>query len=158
MLTRTINLEENASAVLARVQSFIDMNIYNSAVWDGLEEKQKLKAIFNAHRLLVTLLPSIYSNNSPATVDLDDLVAEIMWLIKKDDSTDRADQGATGVSIDGMSIYFDTKKTGSQIAPEIISRYGLTNLGRKRKVGRYSLPRQDTARTGFYLGDKERFR
>lgn len=157
-ITRSVNMDDNSSAVITRVQAYIDMNIYNSAVWDSLEDKQKLKAIYNSYRILVTMLPDIFNNTDASTIDLDDLVAEIMWLIKRDDSTDRADQGATMITLGDMSLQFDSSKTGVVIAPEIVTRYDLSATGQKRRVGRYELPLEDTARTGFYMGDKERFR
>lgn len=157
-MAQVVNMDDNTSAVMTRVQAYIDMNVYNSAVWDALEDKQKLKAIYNSYRILVTMLPDIFKNEDASTIDIDDLVAEIMWLIKRDDSTDRADQGATMITLGDMSMQFDSRKTGVIIAPEIITRYDLSATGQKRRVGRYELPLNDTARTGFYLGDKERFR
>ncbi len=144
--------------VLKNVQDFVDKYVFNSAIWDSLEEKQKLKAIYNSFRILTSLLPDIYKEVTPETINLDDLVSQMMWIIKRDDSMDRAEQGATGIQVDGMAIYFDSDKTGIQIAPELITKYGLTPTGRRRRVGRYSVPRNDTSRTGFYLGTKERFR
>lgn len=157
-VTRAVNMDDNSSAVMTRVQAYIDMNIYNSSVWDCLDDKQKLKAIYNSYRILVTMLPDIFDNTDASTIDLDDLVAEIMWLIKRDDSTDRADQGATMITLGDMSMQFDSSKTGVVIAPEIVTRYDLSATGQKRRVGRYELPLVDTARIGFYMGDKERFR
>lgn len=150
-------MEDNV-AVLNRVQSYIDVNIYNSTVWDSLEDKQKIKAIYNSHRMLVRLLPDIFAQTDASTIDLDDLVAQIMWLIKRDDSTDRADQGATMLTLGEMTIMFDPNKTGNLIAPELVVKYGLSENGQRRRVGRYYVPIEDTARTGFYKGDKERFR
>lgn len=157
-MAQVVNMDDNTSAVMTRVQAYIDMNVYNSAVWDALADKQKLKAIYNSYRILVTMLPDIFKNEDASTIDIDDLVAEIMWLIKRDDSTDRAEQGATMITLGDMSMQFDSRKTGVIIAPEIITRYDLSATGQKRRVGRYELPLNDTARTGFYLGDKERFR
>lgn len=157
-MAQQVNMSDNTSAVMTRVQAYIDMNVYNSAVWDVLEDKQKLKAIYNAYRILVTMLPDLFKNEEASTIDLDDLVAEIMWIIKKDDSTDRAEQGATMITLGDMSMQFDSSKTGIIIAPEIITRHDLSASGQRRRVGRYTLPIDDTARTGFYKGDKERFR
>ena len=157
-MAQQVNMSDNTSAVMTRVHAYIDMNVYNSAVWDVLEDKQKLKAIYNAYRILVTMLPDLFKNEEASTIDLDDLVAEIMWIIKKDDSTDRAEQGATMITLGDMSMQFDSSKTGIIIAPEIITRYDLSASGQRRRVGRYTLPIDDTARTGFYKGDKERFR
>ena len=80
-----------------------------------------------------------------------------MWIVKKDDSTDRADQGALMLTLGDMTMQFDSSMSNMIIAPELINKYGLTSAGQKRRVGRYELPIEDTARTGFYKGDKERF-
>lgn len=157
MKPRVLDMGDNSSAVMARVQSYIDMNVYNSAVWDSLEEKQKLKAIYNAYRILVSMLPDIFGKEEADTINLDDLVTEVLWIIKKDDSTDRAEQGATMLTLGDMTIQFDSKKAGLAIAPEIITKYNLSTTGQRRRVGRYEVPLQDTARCGLYRGDKERF-
>lgn len=154
-MKQILDMTDTTSSVMTKVQAYIDMYIFNSAVWDELEDNQKLKAIYNAHRILVRMLPDIFNEDSAG---IDDLVSQIMWIIKRDDSTDRAEQGATMITLGDMSMMFDSSKTGVIISPEIIERYGLTPTGQKRKVGSYILPHEDTARTGFYKGDKERFR
>ena len=72
-MAQQVNMSDNTSAVMTRVQAYIDMNVYNSAVWDALEDKQKLKAIYNAYRILVTMLPDLFKNEEASTIDLDDL-------------------------------------------------------------------------------------
>ena len=152
--TQVLEMDDTSSEVLARVQQYINRNVYNSAVWDALPEQLQVKAIYNAYRTLITLLPDIFNGSSETTIDLDDLVAEIMWLIKKDDSTDRAEQGATGITLGDMSIYFDKDKSGLLIAPAIVTRYDLALNGQRRRVGRYEVPREDTTRTGIYQGNR----
>ena len=37
-MAQQVNMSDNTSAVMTRVQAYIDMNVYNSAVWDVLED------------------------------------------------------------------------------------------------------------------------
>lgn len=153
-----IDMNTTSSAIVTQVQAYIDVNIFNSSAWDRLEDRQKLKAINNSYTILTTMLPDIFPvDEDNQTIDIYDLVTEIMWIVKKDDSTDRADQGALMLTLGDMTMQFDSSMSNMIIAPELINKYGLTSAGQKRRVGRYELPIEDTARTGFYKGDKERF-
>lgn len=153
-----IDMNTTSSAIVTQVQAYIDVNIFNSSAWDRLEDRQKLKAINNSYTILTTMLPDIFPvDENNQTIDIYDLVTEIMWIVKKDDSTDRADQGALMLTLGDMTMQFDSSMSNMIIAPELINKYGLTSAGQKRRVGRYELPIEDTARTGFYKGDKERF-
>lgn len=154
-----IDMNTTSSAIVTQIQAYIDVNIFNSSAWDRLEDRQKLKAINNSYTILTTMLPDIFPvDEDNQTIDIYDLVTEIMWIVKKDDSTDRADQGALMLTLGDMTMQFDSSMSNMIIAPELINKYGLTSVGQKRRVGRYELPIEDTARTGFYMGDKERFR
>lgn len=154
-----IDMNTTSSAIVTQIQAYIDVNIFNSSAWDRLEDRQKLKAINNSYTILTTMLPDIFPvDEDNQTIDIYDLVTEIMWIVKKDDSTDRADQGALMLTLGDMTMQFDSSMSNMIIAPELINKYGLTSAGQKRRVGRYELPIEDTARTGFYMGDKERFR
>ena len=151
-------MNTTSSAIVTQIQAYIDINIFNSSAWDRLEDRQKLKAINNSYTILTTMLPDIFPvDEDNQTIDIYDLVTEIMWIVKKDDSTDRADQGALMLTLGDMTMQFDSSMSNMIIAPELINKYGLTSAGQKRRVGRYELPIEDTARTGFYKGDKERF-
>lgn len=154
-----IDMNTTSSAIVTQIQAYIEANIFNSSAWDRLEDRQKLKAINNSYTILTTMLPDIFPvDEDNQTIDIYDLVTEIMWIVKKDDSTDRADQGALMLTLGDMTMQFDSSMSNMIIAPELINKYGLTSAGQKRRVGRYELPIEDTARTGFYMGDKERFR
>lgn len=154
-----IDMNTTSSAIVTQIQAYIEANIFNSSAWDRLEDRQKLKAINNSYTILTTMLPDIFPvDEDNQTIDIYDLVTEIMWIVKKDDSTDRADQGALMLTLGDMTMQFDSSMSNMIIAPELINKYGLTSVGQKRRVGRYELPIEDTARTGFYMGDKERFR
>lgn len=150
-----IDLSQDNAIVLQAVSDYVDKYIFNSGIWDELEDKQKLKAIYNSHKILSEFIPESFNKDE---VDLGDIVTEIIWIIAFDDSTIRASQGATLVALSDMSIQFNSNKAASLVSPELIGKYGLSSSGVRRRVGRYYVPQEDTARTGLYKGDKERFR
>ena len=139
----TIDLSKDSTEVLQDVSDYVDKYIFNSGIWDGLDDKQKLKAVYNSHIILGRALPEIFAED---IVDISDLVTEILWIIAIDDSAIRSQQGATMVSVGDMTLQFNN------------SNYGLTTTGVKRRVGKYSVPLEDTSRVGMYKGNKERFR
>lgn len=155
MAMSTVNMKLTKEEVLPIVSEYVDSNIFNSGIWDSLDSKMKTKAIYNAYSMLRDMLPDIFSTD---VIELTDLTSQIMWIIKQDDSTDRAAQGAIMLTMGEMTMMFDKSKTGVLIAPEIINKYGLDATGKRRRVGAYRLNLEDTARTGFYKGTKERFR
>ena len=132
-----IDMNTTSSAIVTQIQAYIDINIFNSSAWDRLEDRQKLKAINNSYTILTTMLPDIFPvDEDNQTIDIYDLVTEIMWIVKKDDSTDRADQGALMLTLGDMTMQFDSSMSNMIIAPELINKYGLTSAGQKRRVGR----------------------
>ena len=151
----TIDLSKDSTEVLQEVSDYVDKYIFNSGIWDGLDDKQKLKAVYNSHIILGRVLPEIFAED---IVDISDLVTEIIWIIAIDDSVIRSQQGATMVSVGDMTLQFNNSNAGSMIAPGLVSKYGLTTTGVKRRVGKYSVPMEDTSRVGMYKGNKERFR
>lgn len=151
----TIDLRQNVTIVLQAVSDYVDKYIFNSGIWDGLDDKQKLKAIYNSHLILGRALPEVFADT---VVDISDLVTEIIWIIAIDDSVIRSQQGATMVSVGDMTLQFNNSNAGSIIAPELVSKYGLTTTGVKRRIGKYYVPLEDTSRVGMYKGNKERFR
>lgn len=154
-LRARLNMNENPSQVLARVSQYFNINVFNSSSWDNLTPELQTKAIFNAYRILYTMLPEIYCCDADEmTIDLDDLCSEILWIIQKDDSVQRAEQGATSISLGDMSISFNLEEGARLIAPFIKQRYGLSETGQLRKVGQYITPRADTYRTGMHRGNR----
>ena len=151
----TIDLSKDSTEVLQDVSDYVDKYIFNSGIWDGLEDKHQLKAVYNSHIILGRALPEIFADD---VVDISDLVTEIIWIIAIDDSAIRSQQGATMVSVGDMTLQFNNSNAGSIIAPELVSKYGLTTTGVKRRIGKYYVPLEDTSRVGMYKGNKERFR
>lgn len=125
------------------VQEFIDQNIFHSEVWDELLEQQKEKAVNNASLILKTHLPQLFAEEIP----VHDLVDQVLWILKKDDTMQRAEMGVTSMSVEGLSVSFDQKER--PIAPSIVARYNLEANGRRRRAVPYVITRHDTSRTGI---------
>lgn len=127
--------------MLEEITEFIETNIYHSKVWDQASEKYRLKAINQAKRTLIRLLPQFYAE----AVDVESLAEQTIWIMKIDDTFQRADMGATSISVDGMSIAITDKDR--TLAPFILEKHNLPATGLvRRKVGRYQRVPGDSAR------------
>ena len=128
---------------LETIQNFIDNNIFQSELWDTLTDPLKQKLINNASIILKSHLPQLFENEIPTH----DLVDQMLWILKQDDTMQRAEMGVTSLSVEGMSVSFDGKDR--PIAPSIVARYNLETNGRRRRAVPYSVSRQDTSRAGI---------
>lgn len=129
---------------LYEVNKFIAENILHSAVWDSANETVRIKAINQAERTLKRYFPQIYEKEVP----VEHLAHQVIWLLKIDDSIQRAELGATSISIDGVSISYAQKDRS--LCPLIMEELNLSegwNL--RRKVGSYSTSLFDSYRKGW---------
>ena len=134
--------------VFNQVKTFIDEEIYQSKVWDRADEKSQKKAIRQAERTLKRLLPAIYSEGVP----VEHLAEQTIWLMKIDDTFQRAELGATNITLDGMSISIkDKDRSLSPLIFEVnsLSPDSVTGGLSKRKVARYSTSIYDRYRKGW---------
>lgn len=129
---------------MGAVNNFITENILHSEVWDSANETQKLKAINQSERTLKRMFPKKY----PAEVPIEHIAEQSIWILKIDDMVQRAEMGATSISIDGFSISYSQKDRS--LCPFIMEVLNLSegwNL--RRKVGRYSTYISDSNRKGW---------
>lgn len=120
-----------------QVAEYIDENIFYSKVWDSATESARKKAVNHAARILKNTLPKIYNNDIPT----EHLAEQTVWLMKIDESFQRAELGATNINIDGISISMVDKDRTlapfilriNNLSPDLITG-GLT----RRKVGHYA--------------------
>lgn len=125
------------------VTSFINENILHSKMFDIATETEKKKAVNQAKNMLFRYLPHVY--DSTESIPLTDLSEQVIWLLKMDDSVQRAEQGATSINVDGISIsYADIDRT---LAPAIQRTYGIRNT-RRMRVGSYNVSKHHTFRGG----------
>lgn len=126
------------------VDSFIRDNILHSGVWDSAESVQRTKAVNQAERTLKRYFPRVYANEVP----VEHLAHQVIWLLKIDDTIQRAELGATYISVDGISITYSQKDRS--LCPFIMEELHLSegwNL--RRKVGSYSTSLRDSYRKGW---------
>lgn len=129
---------------LKAVNDFIAENILHSSAWDSATEEQKKKAVNQSERTLKRLFPRIYKGEIP----VEHLAEQSIWILKIDDMVQRAEMGATYVSVDGIAISYSQKDRS--LCPFIMEELDLSegwNL--RRKVGRYSTSLTDSNRKGW---------
>lgn len=129
---------------MQQVDLFIRDNILHSTVWDSANELQKLKAVNQSERTLKRYFSKTYKDDVP----IEHLSHQAIWLLKMDDFIQRAELGATSISIDGISIAYSQKDRS--VCPFIMEELNLSegwNL--RRKVGRYSTSLRDSNRKGW---------
>jgi hypothetical protein len=113
------------------VKSFIETNILHSALFDSADVTRQTKAVNNA----LANLRNYYGESRE--IPSEAIAYQTLWLLKIDDSIQRAEQGVTSVSVAGMSI--SLLNIDRSIAPEVLRMLG-------RRIGRYETRIQDTFR------------
>lgn len=129
---------------LMAVNEFISYNILHSGVWDSAEEVQRIKAVNQAERTLKRYFPKKYEGGVP----VEHLAHQVIWILKIDDTIQRAELGATHISVDGISVTYSQKDRS--LCPFIMEELHLSegwNL--RRKVGSYSTSLCDSYRKGW---------
>lgn len=122
---------------------FIDENVLHSELWDKADVKRRTKAVNNAARVLLNILPDKLS--AKEDLEVEDVATQAVWMLKIDDSFQRAEMGVQQMTVDGVTILFRNKD--NTVAPEIASKYGisLTN-GLRRRTGSYRIPHSSNYR------------
>ncbi|MGR9546543.1 hypothetical protein [Priestia megaterium] len=122
-------------AVLEDVRSFIETNILNSDSWDTSDAKRQAKAVNNASLTLYNYYGRYDEEKRPIPVEA--IAYQTLWVLNKDDSIRRTEQGVSYVNVSGMGINF--LNVDRSIAPEVLKLLG-------RRIGRYQLNVEDTFR------------
>ena len=118
---------------LETIDNYIADNVLHSKVWDLSDDKVKQKAINNAERVLKMMLPNHYKNDVP----VEHIAEQSIWMLKIDDSLQRAEMGITYINVDCIAMNISEKDRS--IAPYVIRALNLPNgYFNKRRVGRYS--------------------
>lgn len=117
---------------LADVTEFITDNVLHSKLYDSATPQVQQKAVNQAINTLDKYLSDVYKDRE--NIPVDDVAEQVLWLLKMDDSMQRAEMGTLMISVDGMQIQL--KEMDRTIAPNILTLYGKATL-RKRKVGSY---------------------
>lgn len=117
------------------VSAYIDTNILQSVLWDAATADIKRKAANNAYESLARLLPDVFQDRE---IEVDDIAQQAVFLLKIDDSFQRAELGVVQMSIDGMTLIF--RDRDYTIAPYISGKYGITVVnGKRRRTASYKV-------------------
>lgn len=128
------------------IVEYIEINVYDSEGFENLDESKQKKLINNATNLLNKFLPNIYTNGE---IPVEDIVDQMLYMLKQDDTFKRASMGMTSMSVEGgASMSFDLSKVSDFIAPELALKYDLGDGNKVRKVGSYVYGINDTYRNG----------
>lgn len=128
---------------LEAVTLYINDNVYHSQAFDVADERLRYKAINNAKNQLIANLSRFYK--SVEDIPIADIAEQAVWLMRVNDLMLNAEQGATSISLEGISISFS--EVSRTIAPSVLQRHGISS-GVIRRVGRYQVLGHDTNRRG----------
>lgn len=116
------------------VKSYIENNILHSDAFDSATETTQKKAVNNAEAVLLSIYKR-FNENNPLPVAA--VAYQAIYLLSKDDSALRADNGAFYVGFNGVSMtYAQNNRT---VSPDVIRILG-------RRTGRYAVYHSDTNR------------
>lgn len=119
--------------LFSAVSKYIDDNILQSVLWDAADPTVKRKAANNAYESLSRLLPDVFQEKE---IEVDDIAQQAIFLLKIDDSFQRAELGVVQMSIDGMTLIF--RDRDYTIAPYISGKYNITVVnGKRRRTASY---------------------
>lgn len=127
---------------VATVTAYIERNILHSKPYDSATPETRRKAVNQA---INTLFRQLDVYETVEDIPVEDIAEQVLWLLKMDDSMQRAELGATSISVDGVSISFS--EMDRTIAPTVLNLYGLRTT-KRRRVGSYAVPVRDTSRVG----------
>lgn len=119
--------------MLEQVTQYIEESILHSKLFDNASDQQKNKAVNQAISTLLRYLPAVYKSRESLPVE--DVVEQVLWLLKLDDMMQRAEMGATMITVEGVQVQL--KDMDRTIAPSILNLYGIKDT-KKRRVGNYS--------------------
>ena len=116
------------------VSEYIDKNVLHSDQWDQATDKKKEKAMNSAVKKLELILKPEIAQGYQITAD--DVALQAVWMLKVDDTFQRAEMGVTYMAIDGVMIMMNGKD--NTLAPDIATKFGLSlSHGVRRKAGSY---------------------
>lgn len=120
------------AVTVADVTTYIDDNVLHSKLYDSATPEVQQKAVNQAISTLERYMPDVY--NDRESIPVEDVVEQVLWLLKMDDSMQRAEMGAIMITVDGIQVQL--KDMDRTIAPKILALYGKSGI-RKKKVGSY---------------------
>ena len=125
------------------VSQYIEVTVIQSFVWDNSDIKLRKKAVRRAELTLRSILGDIFGTDE---IPVEILGEQAVWILKLDDTIERAELGMKNVWVDGTMITVSDKD--NSICPLVFKMLGIpvTNKGKRRRVGGYQPYVKDTGR------------
>ena len=130
---------------LMEVTQYITDTVVQSYIWDNADIKTRRKAVNRAELILRSVLGDIFGDGP---IPVEALGEQAMWVLKLDDTIERADFGMKNVWVDGTMITISDKD--NSVNPLVFRMLGIptTSKGTRRRVGGYNTTVGDTGRWG----------
>lgn len=137
------------------VSQYIANYVLQSYVWDNAPVSVRKKAVNRAELMLRNLLPDVFSTED---IPVELLGEQTVWVMKIDDTIERADFGMKNVWVDGTMITIADKD--NSLNPLVLRMLGIsvTAKGLRRKTGGYYHPVGGTGRWGAQAVSKFKHR
>lgn len=125
------------------VSQYIEDTVIQSFVWDNADIKLRKKAVRRAELTLRNILFDVFGTEE---IPVEILGEQAVWILKLDDTIERAELGMKNVWVDGTMITVSDKD--NSICPLIYKMLGIavTKTGKRRRVGNYQGYTQHTGR------------
>ena len=107
------------------VKSYIEGYILHSASFDSVDESVQRKAVNNAEQILLSYYKK-YNDKNPLPIEA--IAFQTVYILSKDDTSKRVDDGATYVGFNGVALTY--AQVNRQISPDVVRLLG-------RRVGSY---------------------
>ena len=123
------------------VSQYIEDTVIQSFVWDNSDIKLRKKAVRRAELTLRSILGDVFGTDE---IPVEILGEQVVWILKLDDTIERAELGMQNVWVDGTMITVSDKD--NSICPLVFKMLGIpvTNKGKRRRVGGYQPYVKDT--------------
>lgn len=108
--------------------SYFENEVLHNSYWLSADESQRKRALKNAENELYSTFRKYSIDKNPLPMRA--IFEQAIWLLRKDDTILRAEQGVTNVNLSG-AIQMSVSGSSPKISPNAIRL-----LGRRR--GRYS--------------------
>lgn len=120
---------------LTQANTYFEENVLHNDPWTNADDPTKTRALNNASKVLYRLYKQYDETKYPIPAEA--IYEQALWLLRVDDTIQKAEQGVKSVMVDGMQISINS--IDRTIAPQV-----LLILGRR-------LGRTESGRTGYIL-------
>lgn len=102
---------------IADANQYFETEVLHSKPWDKATQQTRQKALLNAERILYRYYSKDYDNEDPGKLmPAEAIYEQALWLLRQDDTIQKAELGIIGVSVSGIQV--QSRGKAKYIAPE----------------------------------------